>query len=453
MLVVLSDLHFSEAKSSRLGDLTFNKNLSAETYQSYLAELNQIALANQVDQVDIVLAGDIFEINRSGIWLGGPERPYRDNADIEPGSPWENNILAILDAIGQEDKVRQTLELFRSLGDQFEAPAQLHYLLGNHDRLVNATPATREKARALLGLDGGSLPLDHQFIYRNEAGQSFCLVRHGQEYDPMNFSVDTHEMKLIPTEFPEEVYGRAPLGDVTTIELGSALPAYFVAEYGAEKILDNPILMALYERLMDFDDVRPTTALLAYLLSTPGVPKRDAWAIMQPCFVRAINALSENEAFLEKIRNMSSIKKSQRRLLEGILNSALLSTGVPYWMIKQLMKRVSKTIKLRSQTKWAKREALIQDPLTGCKCVISGHTHFPEVSLMSAKKGDERYYINTGTWRNMIPATKNFKGFGKLNAITKVIVFRPEGPLEPEGAQNWSFHYLSGVSYGVHRHI
>ncbi len=453
MLVVLSDLHFSEAQSSRLGELAFNKNLPAETYQAYLVEISQIALANQVDQVDIVLAGDIFEINRSGIWLQGPERPYRDNADIAPGSPWEKIILTILDAIAQEDKVRQTLDLFRSLEAYFEMPVKLHYLLGNHDRLVNATPETRARARALLGLDGGDLPLEHHFIYRNDAGQSFCLVRHGHEYDPMNFSVDTHEMKPIPTEFPEEVYDQAPLGDITTIEFGSALPAYFLAEYGEARILGDPVLMALYERLMEFDDVRPTTALLAYLFSTPGVPKRETWAYMQPCFKRAINALSKNEIFLEKIRTMSSLKKSQRRLLEGLLNSALLNNGAPYWMVKQLMKRVSKTIKLRSQTKWARREALIQDPQTGCKCVISGHTHFPEVSLMSAKKGDERYYINTGTWRNMIPATRNFKGFGKLNAITKVIVFKPEGPSEPESAQNWSFHYLSGVSYGVHRYI
>jgi UDP-2,3-diacylglucosamine pyrophosphatase LpxH len=453
MLVVLSDLHFSEAQSSRLGDLTFNKNLPAETYRAYLKEINQVALANNVDQVDIVLAGDIFEINRSAIWLQGPERPYRDNVAIEPGSSWEKSILAILDAIGQEDKVRQTLAHFRSLEDYFDVPVQLHYLLGNHDRLVNATPATRGKARALLGLDGGEMPLAHQFIYHDDTGHPFCLIRHGHEYDPMNFSVDIHELKPIPTEFPEAVYGKAPLGDIITVELGSALPAYFVNEYGEAQILADPILMALYKRLMEFDDVRPTTALLAYLFSTPGVPRRETWTFMKPCFKRAINALSDNELFLEKIRNTPSLKKSQRRLLEGIMNSDMLTDGVPYWMVKQLMKRVSKTIKLSSQTKWAKREALIQDPLTGCKCVISGHTHFPEVSLMSAKKGDERYYINTGTWRNMIPATKNFKGFGKLNAITKVIVFKPEGPLEPDGAQTWSFHYLSGVSYGMHRHI
>jgi UDP-2,3-diacylglucosamine pyrophosphatase LpxH len=453
MLVVLSDLHFSEAQSNRIGTLTFNKNLPAEIYESYLLELNRIAVANQIKKLELVLAGDIFEISRSGIWLEGAHRPYRDNAEIMTGSPWETNILRILDAISVEDKVQDTLEIFRTIRSRFDVEVDLHYLLGNHDRLINATPETRKKARSLFNLPGGDIPLDHQYIFRDHTGRSFCLVRHGHEYDPMNFSLDTHIMKVIPTEFPEEDYGRSPLGDITTIEFGAALPYYFVDKYGEYEILNNPILMALFERLMAFDDVRPTTALLAYLFSTPGVYKKQTWEYMKPCFKRAINTLADNDQFMAQIENTSSLKSSQRRLLEGILNSELLKNGVPYWMIKQLMKRVSTKIKLKSPVKWAKREAFIQDPKTGCKCVISGHTHFPEVSLMSAKKGDERYYINTGTWRNVVPATRDFKQFGRLNANTKVILFRPRENETSDGLSNWSFHYMSGFSYGNHRHL
>ncbi len=453
MLAVLSDLHFSEAQSTKIGDLTFNKNLQAEIYQSYLTELNQIAVANQIKKVELVLAGDIFEITRSEIWLAGPHRPYRDNNEIMPGSPWENNVLKILDAISVEDNVKETLELFRTIQDHFDVEVELHYLLGNHDRLVNATPDTRIKARSLFNLTGGDIPFDHQYIFRDHTGKSFCLVRHGHEYDPMNFAVDTHVLKVIPTEFLESDYGKTTLGDITTVEFGAALPWYFVEHYGEYEIINNPVLMALYERLMAFDDVRPTTALLSYLFSTPGVHKKQTWEYMKPCFKQVINALADNDQFMTEIEKAASLKGSQRLLLEGILNSDLLKKGVPYWMVKQLMKRVSKTIKLNSQVKWAKREALIQDPLTGCKCVISGHTHFPEVSLMSAKKGDERYYINTGTWRNVVPATRDFKEFGRLSANTKVILFRPLENETMEGSPNWSFHYMSGFSYGNHRHL
>ena len=453
MLVVLSDLHFSEAQSTRIGDLTFNRNLPADIYQSFLSEINQVAVSNHLQQVDIVLAGDIFEINRSALWFEGEHRPYVDNDEVDPGSPWEAKILQILDAIATEEKVGETLQLFRSIQERFDVEVRLHYILGNHDRLLNATPALRAQARMLLGMSGQGALLDHQFIYWDQDGKPFCLVRHGHEYDPMNFSVDTHALDVIPTEFSEAVYGNAPLGDITTIEFGAALPFYFVEHYGVDKILSNPILMALYHRLMDFDDVRPTSALLAYLFSTPGVPKKQTWEFMRPCFTRTINALSKIDRIHEEIGETASIKKSQRVLLEGVLNSDLLKNGVPYWTVKQLMKQVSKKIKLNSQAKWAKREALIQDLQSGCKCVIGGHTHVPEVSLVSAKQGDEQYYINTGTWRNMVPATKDFKAFGKLNATTKVLIFQPDEVPTAQDSPKWSFHYLSGFGMGNFRHL
>jgi len=83
--------------------------------------------------------------------------------------------------------------------------------------------------------------------------------------------------------------------------------------------------------------------------------------------------------------------------------------------------------------------------------VISGHTHFPEVSLISALAGDQRYYLNTGTWRNMIPATKNYQDFGRLEAMAKVIVFPPVKNQNNKAEVPWSFHFLSGVSFGNSR--
>ena len=453
MLVVLSDLHFSEAQSTKIGKLSFNKNLPVETYQAYMKEINQVAVANGIKKVDLILAGDILEITRSGIWFENGDRPYQDNRVIKPGSATEATILRILEAISQEDRVKETLSLFRDIQDLFDVEVKLRYILGNHDRLINATPQIRQTAREMLGLSGNDVIFDHQFLARETDGGTFCLVRHGHEYDPMNFSVDTQALDVIPTEFPEKVYGAAPLGDIVTIEFGAALPHYFIAEYGENEILHNPILMALYERLMGFDDVRPTSALLAYIFSTPGVKKRQTWEYMAPCFKRLLNTLSETPAFVTQITQASTLSGAQRLLLRGLFNSDLVKRDVPYWMVKQLMQQVSKEIKLSSPAKWAKKEALIQDKTSGCKCVISGHTHFPEVSLMSAKKGDERYYINTGTWRNTIPATRNFEGFGRLKTMTKVIVFQPSENSSQKNEAGWSFHFLTGVSYGNNRHL
>lgn len=453
MLVVLSDLHFSEAQSTKIGELVFNKNLPPETYHAYLKEINQVAVANRIKKVDLVLAGDILEITRSRIWFEYEERPYQDNSAIKPDSVSEAIILRIIDAIRNEEHVRETLALFTDIQELFDMDVSLYYILGNHDRLVNATPRIRKAVREIFGLSGGETRFDHQFLLRKEDGSTFCLVRHGHEYDAMNFSVDTQELDVIPTEFPKKVYGAAPLGDISTIEFGAALPYYFVAEYGEERILQEPHLLALYERLMGFDDVRPASALLSYILSTPGLKKRETWEYMKPCFSRLFKRLSETPGFLDRITESSTLSNAQRLLIRGLLTSKMLTHDVPYWMIKQLMKQVSKEIKLLSPVKWAKKEALVKDKQSKTKCVISGHTHVPEVSLMSAKKGEERYYINTGTWRNTIPATNNFQEFGRLNAITKVIVFQPSENLHPAYEGEWSFHFLTGVSFGNNRYL
>lgn len=455
MIIVLSDLHFSEAQSSQIGDRRFNQNLPVENFQGYFSEINQFAIANEVKKIDLVLAGDILEISRSLIWLKGDHRPYMDNDDVEPGSDAENTILSILNAIENEAKVAETLAMFRNLHDYFEMDVQLHLLLGNHDRLANATPKIRQVVRRMFGINsnGNDERIDNYLILKDLLNQPFCLIRHGHEYDRTNFSLDVSAMETIPTHIPAKVYDTACLGDVTTIEFGAALPWLFVRKYGESEISGDETLMALYQRLIEFDDVRPTTAWLAYLFSTPGVSKRKTWQLIKPLFTEILQTLSVHKEFYKTLIQSEAVSPAARFMLMALLRSGIFKKGVPYWLIKMIMKRVSGSIKLKSQVKWAKREALIQDKESGCKCIISGHSHFAEVSLISAKEKDERYYINTGTWRNVIPATKNYKNFGRLKALTKVMIFYPLEKSTRVNGKQWAFHYLSGVSFGDHRYL
>jgi len=453
MLIVLSDLHFSEAQSTQIGDLRFNRNLSSEIYQDFFSEINQVVHANGIQKLDFVLAGDILELTRSGYWLDGEDRPYLDNRSVAERSGTEKTLLKIIDAIFSEEKVAETIHAFGNLQNFIDCEVSLHYILGNHDRLANATPAVRRRVRGIFGLAGDDALFEHTFIFGDEEDQPLCLVRHGHEYDRMNFSINTDGLEMIPTNFTEEVYGKPCLGDIITIEFGGALPRYFIETYGESAILNDPQLLALYKRLMAFDDVRPTTALLAYLFSMPDVKKRLTWELMKPSIEKALDTISDNRALSDLIQDSKSLSKGQRVLLDGILDLDLLEGGVPYWMVKQMIKNVSKQIKLKSQIRWAKREELIIDPNAGCKCVISGHTHFPEFSLISSRKGDEKYYINTGTWRNIIPATKNFKEFGMLEAMTRVFLFNGTERNHASQGSSWSFQYLSGVNFGNHRYI
>ncbi len=451
MLIVLSDLHFSETKSSQIGSKRFIKNLPSETYLAYFQEVNKFAKANNIQKVDLVLAGDILEISRSAIWLEHEDRPYIDNNAVDPGSEVEETILKILHAIAEDKRVAQTLDLFTNIDQYFDMEVKCHLILGNHDRLANATPGIREEVRKMFGLEGGEALFNHHLILADRLGKPFCLIRHGHEYDRTNFALDVMERDSIPTFIPESVYGQSVLGDITTIEFGASLPWLFVKHYGEDKILDDPTLLAIYQRLMEFDDVRPATAWLSFLFSTPGVDKKMTWELMKPCFTDIVMKLSNHKQFLSTLNQTAAINKFARWLILAIIRSGVIKEGVPYWLVKLMMGRASKTIKLKTQAEWAKREELILDEDSGCKCVISGHSHFSEVTLLSAKNGDERYYINTGTWRNVLPATKYYDDFGRLKALTKVIVFYPMERVEAVNGHPWAFHYLSGVSYGDHR--
>ena len=453
MLVVLSDLHLSEDKSTHIGIQKSYRNLSPDTYRSYLIELNHLAKANDIEHLDFVLAGDILEITRSSVWLETEKRPYIDNDDVAPGSELEKIILDIMDKIANEKRVAGTLELFREIQNCFDLDVKLHLILGNHDRLLNATPVIRARVRELLGLEHSTSVIPSHLMINNWLGEPFCLVRHGHEYDPTNFSLNIQKLDKIPTEIPLSAYGKACLGDIITIEYGASLPWIFEQIYGEEAIQNDTHLLAMWQRLMEFDDVRPAKAWSAYLFSTPGISSRKAWSLLEPCFIEIINNLRDIEHFNKTLRDSEAVSDFVRIALMSSLKLGIFKKGIPFWLVNTLMKGVSSSVDLESQVQWAKKEALILDKNSGCQCVISGHTHFAEVALISASQNAQRYYINSGTWRNVIPATKSLTEFGRLKGLTKVIVFPPGergGEMKPG---DWAFHSSSGYSFGNRRLI
>ena len=270
MLIVMSDLHLAEASSYALGEVKFDNNLPASVYSVYFNEISDFIHKNHITKVDLVLAGDIFELTRSALWLENGLRPYIHLNEINAGSPMEARIAAILATITQEERVAETLAIFRSLETILQRPVGFHYLPGNHDRLANATPLIRHQVQNLLGLPFNDAPFQNQVVAYSQ-GEPFVLVRHGHEYDPSNFGLNLKETQTIPTFIPAEVYGRPVLGDITTLELAAKLPQLFREHYSERAILENADLRLLYQRLMDFDNVRPASALVKFLLTTPGL--------------------------------------------------------------------------------------------------------------------------------------------------------------------------------------
>ncbi len=93
MLIVISDLHLEECSLGVNPELRANRNLEPKAYQKFIRDMAKEAAVNHAGSVDLVLAGDILELNHTNIWYEDGIKPYVNLAEIQPGSQHEVKIL------------------------------------------------------------------------------------------------------------------------------------------------------------------------------------------------------------------------------------------------------------------------------------------------------------------------------------------------------------------------
>ncbi|HEU0078408.1 MAG TPA: hypothetical protein VFQ76_12200, partial [Longimicrobiaceae bacterium] len=476
MLVVLSDLHFlAEQHEIIPGNppIGRRRNLPSAVFVQFVRRLAEEAVNNGKgrkkldkdgkpqpgpEQLDLVLSGDIFEVTRSMIWCDYkcPPMPYEDPPT--PGSELERRVLEVLNAIASIDIVDKeaarreklgddaigedaiddpsgaaaSLRVFRRLaagkyliknGSVVDFPADkvvVHYLTGNHDRACNATPEIRRWVRRTLGLGEGGEPFPNQIPFKEAA----ALVRHGHEYDPRAFGADYTNVARLPEPIPAEAYRENGLGDFVTVEIASRLPWEFRQIHGVEKIREVPLLRNVYERLLEFDDVRPQSHLLDFLLTDPDIvgKEREAWDLIEPLLRRVLTRLASDpwmHRWLVRRRMWVALLLLRLRLWR-------ITRRIPSSLVRRLLSAGKEP---PPPVAFAAKEPALHrkrdDPQGYARYVIAGHTHNPAVELAVPDGDGGRYYVDTGTWRNRIPVAPNTVGFGRLKALTYVIVYGP----------------------------
>lgn len=313
MIVVISDLHFEEEASDvvpgRGGcpDVVFRRNLNPSAYRNFIAQMAEQVERRKIKEFQLVIAGDLFDFSRTTLWFADELRPYVSLAQVN--QQLEQKALRILDATAKEPYVKEALEVLQLLAkgvyrtneadksEERDFPAdgvEVLFFPGNHDRLTNATPAIRKRVRELLGLDGSS-EFPHYFLADDPA----VLIRHGHEYDKNNFAIDLEKPESIPLDVPDSGYSEANFGDFITIDVAVRLPYLFRRKYGDQAILENPVMAKLYERLLQFDDVRPQSALFDYLLddSAGHYSAEEAWDWLIPVIQDILDEIHDREFF------------------------------------------------------------------------------------------------------------------------------------------------------------
>jgi UDP-2,3-diacylglucosamine pyrophosphatase LpxH len=473
MLVVLSDLHLEEEASYHIqGDgsqppIEFQRNLPATPFRLLVQQLAAEAVRNEAHKLEFVLAGDIFDLHRSGLWFTDNDRnlrPYTSTKDIS--AEQESFILKVLNGIVNEERVAEVLPIFRMLADGryldaagmekvFPVPTEVHYIPGNHDRMINASPAIRKAARQALGLPDHGTAFPNTLVFDEER----ALVRHGHEYDYANFSVDLRHEKSYPNHFPEQYYQDPAFGDLATVDIASQLPIMFREEYGDNILLTNQTLRALYLRLLEFDDLRPLTAIFNYFIYAEGhvIDKQVAWNAIMPIVINLLEQLHD-DPFLHYW--LDEFDQPWRLDMMDAIQAVLAakpwrwaSKFIPLEMAEKVANVALKSTGDRPSTEqYAARESSIRSGQY--RYIIAGHTHRPRVSLVANDQHGERYYVDTGTWRTRVPATFDYKQFGRLKALTYMIAYGPNedrGALPPDRLKIASFDFWSGVTQGWER--
>lgn len=448
MLIIISDLHLAESQSYQLGPMQFNHNLPALVYRAYFQEIADVIRGGDVKKIDLVLAGDIFELTRSELWLRDGLRPYIHNNEVLEGSLVEERILKILDAINADERVSETLEIFRNLENLFQIPVKLHYLPGNHDRMVNASPKIRQRVQKFLGLPSNNSPFMNQYLHYVQ-GEARVLVRHGHEYDRADFGEDLESWESIPIFIDKDLYDRPVLGDIITIEVASKLPKLFKEHYTEDTILSLEQLLVLYQRLIDFDNIRPAEALMNFLFSTPGLSQRDVWEFIEPVFIKALDEIALNEQISQKILRLGHLAGISTGILNMLMNTRIWRNGIPFWAIDKVLDKLSGKIKLTSSMHIIKNEQCFQPGQSGIQCLVSGHTHNPLVELVKVQGEQQKYYLNSGTFRNVITSTPELDKFGKLRSKARILIFE-NGERNPEYDREtgWSFDFTAKYGFG-----
>lgn len=413
MLLIISDLHLTDGSSGETvhqGTLrAFRDRLRSLAYAASWRSDNRY---RPIEELNIVLLGDILDVLRSSKWLeerrGGPSRirPWDDPRcgelpekvrTITEGILKRNaaffamikelhgtTIPCVPPATLEGRPLRATDGEVR--GCRIPVRVRIHYMVGNHDWFYHLPYSPyvdiRRRIVETLGLENDpSLPFPHDpeelaaHTVRKVFDEHRLFARHGDIYDRFNFAGDRDV---------------ASLGDAIVVDLVTS----FAVEVKAQ--LSDSLPEECLRGLREIDNVRP---LLMVPVWVGGLLRRtcpdarlrrqvqEVWGDLTSRFLHLpFVRQSLTGADREKIRWGLTISKN-------ILNPE--GSRLMRWLGGKIGSRKHSYYPFALREKWFRNRR--------ARFVVYGHTHQHELvpldSCFAVEGMVHQIYLNSGTWR------------------------------------------------------
>lgn len=423
MLVFLSDIHLTDGSSGM--------EIDPRAFQKFCSLLDIIIgkpSETKINNVEIVLLGDIFDVIRSDLWLRpennnstNPIRPWsspgdKDSADWDLQTYAEEIVRKIINNPRNQEAIRYIKDFEAHCAGQ-GVTLLVSYLIGNHDWLINRYPSTRQAIADFLGMTYSGDFISNGFDYVKPFDDYSVIARHGDFYDPFNYEGNRNASSL---------------GDAIVIDLLNKFPNKIEdSELGSNK--------DLISQLKEIDNVRPLLEVPAWIQGVcnryPGTEDmvHDIW-----------------NSLVDDFFHLDFVKARNRWGLETILR---LTSDLSFAKIQQILKSsIAQKIYSGSDDyrSFAYHEWSVKQTQT--RYVVYGHTHHAEqvpldILPPAASGTTEALYFNTGTWRKVFEHTvfdeASFEFIGWY-AMTFLVFYLPEEKELDRKYEVWS----ASLGYG-----
>ena len=404
MLVIISDIHLTDGSSgATISPAAFHLLAERVEDMAQRASYRVGGSYRPIEQIDLVLLGDVIDVIRSDRWLGGTARPWDDPSsaalvqtlDTITGDALAKNDsgLAVLRSMSTGGAIRvpasERASRLTVKTDGQPVPVRIHYMVGNHDWFFHlpGTPFDRLRQRLIEAM-GLANRVDEPFPHDpQESGELLealrrhkVFARHGDIYDPINFEGDRD---------------RSSLGDAIVIELLNRFSVEVSRQLGDE------LPAATVAGLREIDNVRPRLLVPVWI---DGLLERTCPRQALRTRIKQIwDAIADDFLELAFVRSRDSWHPND--IVDGLQRALKFSQRLSFGWASSIAGWLHE-LRGASESSYYQHALAEQDFRNRrAQHIVYGHTHDAETVPLDASYSEgfvlNQMYFNSGTWRRV----------------------------------------------------